>query len=197
MPEKPHGPPAPADIKKTINRYYDDCMASSTAKGKDNPKEYCARVAWQRFCMNKNPDHPSCTKYGKTRATMEAEEPFSHLFEMLKPDGEVTRDEFDTLPDEVVLEPEDRAQLESFVISKLRPHEIFATAKGQTGIVYHDKRGRATSAVLDEMDAGELRWLAKRLGHNNEMEPEPPPPQPRVENDVEADMRSILDSFYS
>jgi len=304
MPDKPHGPPAPSDIKKTVTRYYDDCMASSTAKKKGNPKEYCARVAWQRFCMYKDPEHPSCTKFGKTKATMPEgtvinlgrqkkhdpsdlvwgnrdgkpvevgqkvvyvvspgavgfppgtyyikgvvakvirrgadprvefrfespmrpkkmvmrqmaldKEPgnllgwaqpmrkesrameFKSLFEMLKPDGAITRDEFNTLPDVSPIEPEERSHLESFVLSKLRPHEIFATATGKTGIVYHDVRGRATATVLGEMDCAELRWLAERLGHNNEQEPPPPPERPKVEaDDHVADMTSILADFYS
>jgi hypothetical protein len=51
----------PADVE----RYYKDCRKKSPNKG----KEYCARVAWQIYCTNKNPDYPGCTKYGKTGAT--------------------------------------------------------------------------------------------------------------------------------
>lgn len=29
-----------------VQRYYEKCIASSTAAGKDNPKSYCAAVAW-------------------------------------------------------------------------------------------------------------------------------------------------------
>lgn len=61
--KKDHGPPAPSDIQSTITRYYDDCREKQPNKG----KEYCARVAWQRFCMYKNPDHSSCTEYGRTK----------------------------------------------------------------------------------------------------------------------------------
>ena len=51
----------PADV----SRYYDDCKK----KNPDKDDEYCARVAWQIYCMHKNPDYPGCTKYGKTRAS--------------------------------------------------------------------------------------------------------------------------------
>ena len=54
--KRPHGPPAPPDIQKTIARYYDDVRKNQPGKS----KEYAARVAWTRFCKYKNPDHPSC-----------------------------------------------------------------------------------------------------------------------------------------
>jgi len=200
MPEKPHGPPAPSDIKKTINRYYDDCMASSTAKKKGNPKEYCARVAWQRFCMNKNPDHPSCTKYGKTRATMEDVMPFKELFENLKRDGAVEREEFDTLSNKNdPVEEAERTTLEDFILGQLRPHEIFHTAEGKPGVVYHDRRGRAVSAVVDEMDDGEVQYLARVLHFDNEAEP-PLAPVTFEEIDGpigEDDVKTIIGGFYS
>lgn len=60
--KKGHGPPAPKGIRDTIVRYYDDCRE----KQPDKSKEYCARVAWTRFCQYKDPDHPSCTEYGRT-----------------------------------------------------------------------------------------------------------------------------------
>ena len=67
--KRPHGPPAPKDIQKTLARYYDDVMASLPARIKKQSekrqKEYAARVAWTRFCKYKNPNHPSCTDVGR------------------------------------------------------------------------------------------------------------------------------------
>jgi len=56
----------PADVE----RYYKDCMKKppSTAKGRE--KEYCSRVAWQIYCEHKNPGHPGCTEYGRTKKSL-------------------------------------------------------------------------------------------------------------------------------
>ena len=48
---------------KDVDRYYKDCRK----KQKGKSKEYCARVAWQIYCMHKNPDYKGCTKFGKTK----------------------------------------------------------------------------------------------------------------------------------
>lgn len=60
MPGKKHinGPPS-------VNRYYEECLKSKTAQRQSNPKEYCARVAWNRYCSYKNPDYPGCTEKGR------------------------------------------------------------------------------------------------------------------------------------
>lgn len=53
------------DLKgpKAANDIYLKCRAKS------DDKAYCARVAWQAYCTNINPDYKGCTKYGKTSAT--------------------------------------------------------------------------------------------------------------------------------
>ena len=220
---KPHGPPAPPDIKKTINRYYDECREKQPGKS----KEYCARVAWTRFCQHKDPDHPSC----KTNQTMEAVgrgmgrggmgngpddgacvcpscghmqphttgetcmdmtcskcgtkmtresfgRPFSSLFALLEGqphhDGEVERKEFNTLGASAPLDAEARQAMTDFVLERLPPSRTFMTAKNETGVVYYDSRGRAVQATFNEIDDGELRRLAERLGFNNEQEPATP-----------------------
>jgi hypothetical protein len=62
--KKPHGPPAPKAIQKTIARYYDDAMANlpkhMQGADKSRQKSYAAGVAWKRYCKYKNPGHPSC-----------------------------------------------------------------------------------------------------------------------------------------
>lgn len=62
--KKPHGPPAPSGIQKTIARYYDDVMKNlpkhMQGKSKKQQKAYAAKVAWTRFCKYKDPSHPSC-----------------------------------------------------------------------------------------------------------------------------------------
>lgn len=57
-PKSKHIPGAPADIDK----YYEACI--KRYKGK---KEYCARTAWQIYCMHVNPKWKGCTEFGKTK----------------------------------------------------------------------------------------------------------------------------------
>ncbi len=63
--KKVHGPKArDGRTQKVISRYYDEIKEKQPGKS----KEYYARVAWQRYCMYKNPDYAGCTKAGKTKA---------------------------------------------------------------------------------------------------------------------------------
>lgn len=60
----PHGPPArDKRTQKVLSRYYDEIKKKQPGKS----KEYYARVAWQRYCMYKNPDNPSCGPAGKSK----------------------------------------------------------------------------------------------------------------------------------
>lgn len=62
--KKPHGPPAKDKrTQKVLARYYDEIKAKQPGKS----KEYYARVAWQRYCMYKNPENPSCGPAGKSK----------------------------------------------------------------------------------------------------------------------------------
>lgn len=162
---KPHGPPAPPDIKKTIDRYYDDCRE----KQPDKSKGYCARVAWSRFCQQ-NPDHPSCTQGAQAE-----NRPFSALFALLEGhphhDGAVEREEFNTLDELKPMDAEVREAMSEYVLERLPPSLKFVTAKNEQGFVYHDSRGRAVETTIEEIDDGELCKLAKRLGFTNEHEP--------------------------
>lgn len=83
MPGKKHMKGAPP----SVNRYYEECMASDTAKSKPNPKEYCARVAWTRYCSYKNPDYPGCTEKGKAWAKESAAFEHTVIAEMRKMAG--------------------------------------------------------------------------------------------------------------
>lgn len=204
---KPHGPPAPADIKTIIDRYYDECREKQPGKS----KQYCSRVAWTRFCQHKNPDHPSCTKYGKTGATMKENRPFRELFALLEGhphhDGAVEREEFNTLAEPKPMDAEAREAMSEYVLERLPPSLKFVTAKNEQGLVYHDSRGRAVETTIGDIDDGELSKLAERLGFTNEREPVPPEMpddfvEPTADNtgygqrgvngDYMADVRSIV-----
>jgi len=58
MPGKVHIKGAPAKV----NELYERIKEKSPGKS----KEYWARVAWQVYCQNVNPDSPSCGPAGKT-----------------------------------------------------------------------------------------------------------------------------------
>lgn len=66
MPQQKRQAEKPADVE----RYYKKCKDNPPATAKGRVEEYCARVAWQIYCQNKNPSHPGCTEYGKTKKTM-------------------------------------------------------------------------------------------------------------------------------
>jgi len=51
-------------VKKEVNKYYKECRADGGSQ------EYCARVAWQIYCENVNPDYEGCTEFGETEKTV-------------------------------------------------------------------------------------------------------------------------------
>lgn len=91
-----------------------------------------------------------------------------HLMEALNldADGAVRRTEFDPLPQpEVLLSPNEREAIESFVLKTTRPDFRYTDRGGKQGIVFYDDRGRAAAAIVREMDDGLLLGLAKREGY--------------------------------
>jgi len=50
-----------------VERYYKDCMKDPPKNAKGRKEEYCARIAWEVYCSEKNPSYPGCTEYGKTK----------------------------------------------------------------------------------------------------------------------------------
>lgn len=92
----------------------------------------------------------------------------TQLTEHQKVDGEVERAEFDPRhdregwPEEV--DPADRQKIERYVFGKTPSHHTYKTADGEKGIVFFDSRGRATNAVISEMDGEELLRLARSYG---------------------------------
>lgn len=56
----------PADVE----RYYKECKKNPPSTAKGRVEEYCARVAWQIYCSHKNPNHPGCTEYGRTKKSL-------------------------------------------------------------------------------------------------------------------------------
>lgn len=66
MPKQRRQAEMPADVE----RYKKECEDSPPETAKGRVKEYCARVAWQRYCSNKNPSYPGCTEYGKTKKSL-------------------------------------------------------------------------------------------------------------------------------
>lgn len=79
-------------------------------------------------------------------------------------DGAVERKEFDTVGPPSGLSAESRAELLASVLAATPAHHRFMSAKGGQGIVYFDQRGRATSAVLDDLDDEELSWISSSNG---------------------------------
>jgi hypothetical protein len=59
-----------AEKPKDVERYYNECKKNPPSTAKGRVEEYCARVAWQRFCSNKDPSYPGCTEYGKTKKSL-------------------------------------------------------------------------------------------------------------------------------
>jgi hypothetical protein len=79
-------------------------------------------------------------------------------------DGAVRRDEFDVVYSSLRdLGYEDRKELESEILKKIPVRHQFATAIGETGIVYFDKRGRACSSTMSDIDDDLLLWIAQSI----------------------------------
>jgi len=84
----------------------------------------------------------------------------------LDADGAVRRTEFDPLPmPEVLLSPNEREAIESFVLGATSPAFRYQDRSGKQGIVFYDDRGRAAAGIVREMDDGLLLGLAKREGY--------------------------------
>ena len=82
-------------------------------------------------------------------------------------DGAVRRTEFCPPPTrtEVLLSPNEREAIESFLFDNTKQQFRYTDRKGQGGIVFYDTRGRAVSAIVREMDDGLLLTLAEKEGY--------------------------------
>jgi len=84
------------------------------------------------------------------------------LIEQQQVDGAVRRPEFEPPPDsEASLSDEERGRLIAFLASTTPDRHKFVAAGGRVGVVYFDTRGRAVSAVLDDLDDDTLQWIAQ------------------------------------
>lgn len=92
-----------------------------------------------------------------------------HLMEALNVDrdGAVRRTEFDppTSSVEVVLSPNEREAIESYLYNHTKTQFQYVDRDGHKGIVFYDDRGRAASGVIREMDDGLLLSLAQKEGY--------------------------------
>lgn len=82
------------------------------------------------------------------------------LVEQQQMDGAVRRPEFDPPPStHTSLDNEERQRMLAVIASSTPERHQFTTANGRIGIVYFDARGRATSALLDELDDDTIQWI--------------------------------------
>lgn len=79
-------------------------------------------------------------------------------------DGAIERDGFGADSKTVVMTPEQRVAMESWVLEHTANGHRFALRGGGEGIAYHDARGRAVTKTMQEFGDGELVLLAGRMG---------------------------------
>lgn len=91
-------------------------------------------------------------------------------------DGAISRNEFNPpLERAVVLSPNEREAVESFVVNHTKTQFKFTDRHGKHGIVFYDSRGRAAAGLVREMDDGMLLGLAEKEGYEYEPSTEPHP----------------------
>ena len=89
-------------------------------------------------------------------------------------DGSVTHGEFLPSKDVVMpLDPERRADLESYVLQHTSEAHTYNTARGGKGIVYLDERGRSSASLVSELSDECLVFLAKQKGYEFPEEAKP------------------------
>jgi len=144
---KVHIKGAPDDV----NRYYEKCRKDQP----DKSEEYCARVAWQIYCTNKNPDDPSCTKYGKTKASL----PIGESWEDIGPEmgkvlgADMRKLVFDEDEAEVLARWREELEKDDGLFASLSPS---AFEKLQTAVEAGDKEGALEALAEDGLDYRDL-----------------------------------------
>jgi len=83
------------------------------------------------------------------------------LVEQQNSDGAIRHAEFDPAPSQGPFDPAGREEMIRFIDASTPARHKFDTADGRTGVVYFDTRGRAVSAVLDDLGDDTLGWIAQ------------------------------------
>lgn len=116
-----------------------------------------------------SPTDGSCGEHSTKESIMG---PFSNLMRAIREDknreqdGAVRRDEFDQAPvvDVDFGDEERRLMFKAFILANTPEGHKFMMADGRQGFVYADERGRAVESAIEDLDDGELLWLAVGRG---------------------------------
>jgi hypothetical protein len=116
------------------------------------------------------------------------------LVEQQNADGAIRRPEFDLpRPSETSLDDKSRAELIAFIDRATPDRHKVQLADGRTAVVFFDQRGRATSAVLDDLDDDTLNWILQSKNMRGEPLPNSDPGYPQPVEESRSALRSPSD----
>lgn len=113
------------------------------------------------------------------------------LVEQQNADGAIRRPEFDPpRPSETSFDDKSRAELIDFIDRATPERHKVQLIDGRTAVVFFDQRGRAVSAVLDDLDDDTLNWILQSKNLRGDPLPKSDPGYPQAVEEERATMRS-------